>query len=79
MKTLQVGELKRRFSEVLESIRNGDEIAITFGRKKERVAVIVPIEKYQRKAKRRLGLGSETGSCVIHDDFEMSDDEFLMS
>ena len=79
MKTLQVGEFKRRFSEVLDSVREGEEITITFGKKKDKVAVLLPNMKYSKKHKRKLGLGSETGSCRIHDDFEISDSELLNS
>lgn len=79
MKTLQVGEFKRRFSEVLDRVRGGDEIAITYGKKKEKVAILVPFDKYRKKNKRKLGIASESGSCIFHDDFEFSDDEFLQS
>ena len=79
MKTLQVGEFKRRFSEVLESVKEGEVVTITFGKKKDKVAVLLPYEQYSKKNKRKLGLGAETGSCRIPDDFEISDDELLNS
>jgi len=34
MKTLPVGEFKAHFSEVLDEVRTGAEIIITYGRKK---------------------------------------------
>jgi len=46
MKTLAVGELKKHFSEVIENVRDGEEIGISFGKKHELVAVIVPANKY---------------------------------
>lgn len=79
MKTLQVGEFKRRFSEVLDSVRDGDEVAITYGKKREKVAILMPFDKYRKKNKRKLGLAEQNGSCVFHDDYEITDDEFLQS
>ena len=35
MKTLAVGELKTHFSEVLEEVKTGAEIIITYGRKRK--------------------------------------------
>ena len=48
MKTLQVGELKSNFSKILEEVKHGEEIAISFGRKKETIAVIIPFSKYKK-------------------------------
>ena len=79
MKTLQVGELKQKFSHVLDLVRQGEEITITFGKTHEKVAVIVPYEKYRRKKKRSLGVLQERASYTIRDDFEITDHEFLTS
>lgn len=79
MKSLQVGELKRKFSEILDDIRQGEEITITFGKKKEKVAVLVPFGKYAKKNKRKLGLLENKASFRIKNDFEISDEEFLNS
>ena len=79
MKTLQVGELKAKFSKILEDVKNGEEIGISFGKKKETIAVIVPYSKYKKKNKVKLGLLEGKGRCVIHDDFTMTDEEFFNS
>jgi antitoxin (DNA-binding transcriptional repressor) of toxin-antitoxin stability system len=42
MKTMSVGEFKAHFSEVLEDIKAGIGIAVTFGRKKEVIGYFVP-------------------------------------
>jgi len=39
MQTIQAAKLKHELSGVLESVRNGDEFVVEFGRKHERVAV----------------------------------------
>jgi prevent-host-death family protein len=79
MKTMQVGELKAHFSEVLDEVKKGHEIGISYGRKKETVAVLVPFDKYRNKAKRRLGLYKGKATVVFRKDFKMTDEEFLDS
>jgi prevent-host-death family protein len=79
MKTLTVGELKAKFSEVLAQVKEGQEIIISFGRKREKVAVLVPYSQYRAKLERKLGLLKGRGRCVIHKDFKLSDEEMLTS
>jgi prevent-host-death family protein len=79
MQTLSIGELKSRFSEVLGRLRGGQEILISYGKKKEKVAVLVPYNSYKRRSKRELGLLKERGRCVIHEDFKMTDEEIMNS
>ena len=77
MKTLQVGELKAKFSKVLDYIKNGEEVTISFGKKKEKLAVIVPYSKYKKGINRKLGILKNKASFEIHDGFEISDEELL--
>lgn len=79
MQTLTIGELKARFSEVLEKVKNGQEIVISHGKKREKIAVIVPYSSYAFTQERSLGLLKDRAGCVIHDDFEMSEKEMLAS
>jgi len=79
MQTLSIGELKTRFSEVLGRLRGGQEIVISYGKKKEKVAVLVPYSNYRGSPKRELGLLQERGRYVIHEDFKMTDEEILDS
>jgi antitoxin (DNA-binding transcriptional repressor) of toxin-antitoxin stability system len=77
MKTLPVGEFKSHFSEIIGKVKKGEEIAISYGKKKEKVAVLVPYLKYAQKSKRKLGLLEHKASFVIHPDFKISDDELF--
>ena len=77
MKTLQVGELKAKFSEVLKQVIAGTPIAVEYGRRRERVAVIVPVEQYTPKTSRSIGVLQGKARCVIHEDFELADERFL--
>ncbi len=78
MKTLQIGELKAKFSQIIEEVKNGEEVTISYGKKQEKVAVIIPYSKYQRKTNRiKLGLLEGKASYKIHDDFKITEEEFL--
>ena len=79
METLTIGELKTRFSEVLGRLKEGQEIVISYGKKREKVAVLIPYTSYSRKPERKLGLLKDRGRCVIHEDFKLSDKELLLS
>ena len=74
MKFLPVGELKTHFSEVLADIKSGEEVVITYGKKRESIAVIVPYSQYRKKHSIRLGLLQDK-KMKIHDDFKMSEEE----
>ena len=79
MQTLTIGELKTSFSEVLKKIRSGQEIVISYGKKREKVAVIIPYSAYASKPERSLGLLKDRAGFMIHDDFEISEKELLAS
>jgi len=79
METVSIGKLKAQFSEVLERVRQGEQIVISYGKKREKVAVIVPYSANFHKSERELGLLKGRATCVIHADFEMSDEEMLNS
>ena len=76
MKTLPVGEFKAHFSEVLDEVKTGAEIIITYGRKKENIAVIIPYAKFQKRNIITLGL-LKNKKMKINNDFEMSAEELL--
>ncbi len=78
MQVIQVADLKTRFSEILKQIVDeGEEYIIQYGRKHKRVAVLIPYDTYEkRNVSIKLGLLSKH-SYEIHDDFEMSTEEFL--
>lgn len=77
MQSVTVGELKARFSEILDRVRNGEEIVISFGRQRKKAAVLVPFDRYAAKTVRKLGPLAGRGKCVIREDFELNDEELL--
>ncbi len=78
MKTMTVGELKARFSEVMgQMIKSGEPVAISYGKKKEKIAAIIPYSQLKPQAERSLGLMRGRARCVIHDDSALSDEALL--
>lgn len=74
MNTMQVGEFKTHFSQVLENVQRGEEVVISYGKKQEKIAVLIPYSNYKKK-KRTLGLLK--GKIRIPKNFAMTDEEFL--
>ncbi|MGB1249391.1 MAG: type II toxin-antitoxin system Phd/YefM family antitoxin [Candidatus Promineifilaceae bacterium] len=75
MKTFPVGEFKTHFSEIIEQVRLGEEVIITYGKKKENVAVLIPYSVYKTK---KIQLGLLQGKTLnIHDDFKMTEEALL--
>ncbi len=77
MKEMQVGYLKTHFSDVLDLVSKGEKVAINYGRRKEKLAVIVPYSEYCAKKKRTIGIRENTASYKVKDNFKMSDGELL--
>lgn len=77
MQTMTVGEVKAHFSEVLDLVQQGEDIVISYGKKKEKVAVLVPFSHYERKPERTLGLLSGKASFTLKDGFKVNDEELL--
>ena len=76
MKTMTVANLKSQFSYVLEELRHGEEILIEYGKKHEKLGVIVPYEKYNPQ-KRNIGILGSDSSFKINKDFKMTTEELL--
>jgi len=54
MKTMPVAELKSHFSEVIEAIKNGEQIVISYGKKKTKIAVIIPFSQYMLQKRTQI-------------------------
>ena len=75
MKTMSVGEFKTHFSDVLEQVKAGEKIAVTFGKKKEIVGYFLP--EIPKLSKRKLGILENKVKFTFSNDFEITNDEFL--
>ncbi|HIJ94520.1 MAG TPA: prevent-host-death protein [Desulfuromonadales bacterium] len=78
MQTMTVGHFKSHFSQVLDCVQQGEDVVISYGKKKEKIAVLVPFKRYAGKPKRVLGLLSGTASFSLSSDFKISDEELLV-
>lgn len=76
MQTMTVGELKANFSEVLDLVQKGEDVVISFGKRKEKIAVLIPFSQYEKKP-RTIGLLAGKASYTVKDDFKLSDEQFL--
>lgn len=79
MYQLSVGEFKSKFSEVLQKVLQGENIGITYGKNKKKVAALVPYKKYEKQKKIKLGSLKGKASFKILKGFKMTDEEFLNS
>jgi antitoxin (DNA-binding transcriptional repressor) of toxin-antitoxin stability system len=76
MKVLSVGEFKANFSEVLKIVLAGEEVGISYGKKKEVVASLVP-KSIAKKPKRKIGLLESKWNVVFGKNFSITENEFL--
>jgi prevent-host-death family protein len=79
METFNVGELKSKFSNILQRVEAGEEIIISFGKTGKKIAVLVPYDKYISNSPRPLGLLKGKARCTIKDDFQITDEDLLRS
>ena len=79
MTQLTVGQFKAKFSEVVQKLLQGEEIVVSYGKKKEKIGVIIPYDSYKKKRKIKLGLLEGKASVSFTRDFKMTTDEFLSS
>ena len=77
MKSIAVGAFKAQFSSVLKEVQEGHPIAITYGKKRTKLAVLVPYDQYVKSAKRAIGVLQGKASYSLHDDFKITDEAFL--
>jgi uncharacterized protein YuzE len=78
MKTLTVGEFKAQFSSVIEMIKAGEEVEVTFGKQKEVIGVFKPKEK-KKAGLRKFGTLEGTKGYYMAPDFtETTFEDFPM-
>ena len=75
MKILAVGEFKSRFSEVVQWVKQGEEVSVTYGRAKEIIGYFIP--KMKKRRKRQLGKYTKMKGYWMSPDFRVTtEDEF---
>jgi len=78
MKTMTTADFKANFSSVVDELKKGNEIAITYGRNKKVLATVVPQSKMIKPDYSvKLGDLKEEGWTYSMNNFEMTESEFL--
>ena len=77
MKTIKIAEASKNFSHVMDIVRNGEEVTISDGQEKEKIAILIPFSKYVKYRERKLGILENKASFTLKDDFKISDEDFL--
>jgi len=72
---MSVSEVKAHFSEVLDAVQAGERIAISYGRKKEIKALLVPNEV--KTEKRKMGILEGKASFKFIGGHNTTEEEFL--
>ena len=73
---MTVGEFKAHFSDVLKKVQAGKEIGISYGKKKEIVARLVPPES-NKGIKRKIGLLEGKASVKFNKEYKITEEELL--
>jgi antitoxin (DNA-binding transcriptional repressor) of toxin-antitoxin stability system len=78
MRTMTTADFKAQFSSVVDDLKNGNEVVITYGREKKPLATIVPQSKMQKpNFSIELGDLKTAGWTYTLKDFDMSEEELL--
>jgi len=72
---MTVGEFKTHFSDVIEQVKAGEEIAVTYGKKKEVVGYFLPEKPTRSMIK--LGIVEGKAKFTFAPDFKITEEEFL--
>jgi len=76
METMTVGEFKANFSDALKKVIAGEEIGISYGKKKEVVARLVP-KNPKSQNKRKIGLLDGKSKVRFSKTFKITEEKFL--
>ena len=79
MKTMPVGEFKTHFSRVIERVKRGEKIVVSYGKNRENIAVVVPYAEFKRTNCIKLGLLRGKASYAFKKDYSMTDEELVGS
>lgn len=72
---MQSAKAKAHFSSVLRDVEAGDAVTITFGKKNQAIAVIIPYERWKKSQRRQLGTLEGKMAVRFARNFSMTDEE----
>ena len=77
MKQVSVADFKANFSGWLDAVRQGERIAIQYGRRKEIVAILTPPTRLVAGSSRRLGVIKGKARFKVGPAFKMTEAELF--
>ncbi|MCL2654608.1 MAG: type II toxin-antitoxin system prevent-host-death family antitoxin [Coriobacteriia bacterium] len=79
MLTLPLAEAKTQFSQVMKKVRTGESVTVSYGKKREPIAVIIPFDDWSKlnRKPRKLGVLQGRGSVEFADDWAMTAEELI--
>jgi prevent-host-death family protein len=77
MTAMPLAEIKTHLSSVIKQVEAGREIVVSYGRRRDPVAVLVPYREWTCKRPRRLGSLQGKMSVSFAKDFSMTDEELV--
>ena len=77
MKVYNLEEFQSQFSSVLDLVRKGESVSLSYDKNKKPLAVLVPYSEYKKQLGIKLGTFEGKAHVEFADDFKMSDEEFL--
>lgn len=77
MNSVTMTEFRYHFSSVISQVKQGKEFVLINGKNRENIAVITPFPSIPLP-ERRLGVLKGRGPLVIAEDFQLSEEEFLL-
>ncbi len=75
MKTVQVGEFKANLSKYFKEIEKGESIAVSYGKKKDVIGVLVSPAIFSKINQRRIGILDGIATVEFMPDFKITDEE----
>ena len=79
MTTLTYTQIKNNLAKILEMVKNGEEIIVSKNKTKDKIAIILPYEKYKKNKERPLGILKGKATFELKNDFKMTEQELLDS
>lgn len=79
MKVVSFSHIKKNLAKIFEMVKDGEEIIVSKNKGKDKLAVILPYNKYQTEKERPLGILKGKATFKIKDDFKMTEEELLDS
>jgi len=77
MKQVSVADFKAHFSGLLQAVRQGERIAIQYGRRKEIVAILTAPTRGAGGSSRRLGVLKSRARFKLGPGFKLTEAEWL--